>query len=299
MHFLSQETLLKTILTIKKFQKNSFLIFQALAFTTLFVLVTPLQFPPTRKEGHQFLRPFDIQPHHVGGGRHSALTPHATGAATPSTRTDLQTPALFTIAQSSPQPQSVYTANYARVNPLPSSAISYSSSGELPLHIESDTSSTSLAIGQTSSSQELLIQGQTQVSQPPSHTVSLSQQPTQSTHIPSWADEVEKTGHSTPETVIPNWEYSSGIRGPRSRSQPLVYPPPVMPTPHPQRQLVSSLRNRPIIPPLRPQQPLPQPPTYERPTSMDNYPCTDPSPKRRPRVTAHEIHFVRSSPIKA
>ena len=51
--FFFRETLLKKILTIRKFQKNSFLIFQALAFNTLFVLFTPLQFPPTRKEAHQ------------------------------------------------------------------------------------------------------------------------------------------------------------------------------------------------------------------------------------------------------
>ena len=44
------------ILTIRNFQKNSFLIFQALAFNTLFVLVTPLQSPPTRKEAHQSLQ---------------------------------------------------------------------------------------------------------------------------------------------------------------------------------------------------------------------------------------------------
>ena len=51
--FLFQEILMKNILTIRKFQKNSFLIFQALAFNTLYVLVTPLQFPPTRRKAHQ------------------------------------------------------------------------------------------------------------------------------------------------------------------------------------------------------------------------------------------------------
>ena len=34
-------------------------------------------------------------------------------------------------------------------------------------------------------------------------------------------------------------------------------------------------------------------------TSADNYPCTDPSPRRRPRATAHEIYSARSSPIQA
>ena len=38
---------------------------------------------------------------------------------------------------------------------------------------------------------------------------------------------------------------------------------------------------------------------YDRPTSIDNYPCTDPSPRRRPRATAHEIYPVRSSSIQA
>ena len=53
--FFFYETLSKKILTIRKSQKNSFLIFQALAFNT-FALVTPLQFPPTRKEAHQSLQ---------------------------------------------------------------------------------------------------------------------------------------------------------------------------------------------------------------------------------------------------
>ena len=44
---------------------------------------------------------------------------------------------------------------------------------------------------------------------------------------------------------------------------------------------------------------IPQPPVYDRPTSTDNYPCTDPSPRRRPRATTHEIYPVRSSPIQA
>ena len=53
------------------------------------------------------------------------------------------------------------------------------------------------------------------------------------------------------------------------------------------------------LPPLGPEQFFPQPPPYDRPTSTDNYPCTDPSPRRRPRATAHEICHVRSSPIQA
>ena len=38
---------------------------------------------------------------------------------------------------------------------------------------------------------------------------------------------------------------------------------------------------------------------YYRPTSTDSYPCTDPSLRRRPRATAHEIYPVHSSPIQA
>ena len=142
------------------------------------------------------------------------------------------------------------------------------------------------------------------MSQPPPllsavNTEHSSQQPTQTTQIPSSADEVEQSDHSTPETVIPNWAYSGRILGSRPRSQPLMYPPPVMPTPHPQRPSLSSPRYGPTIPPLRPQQPFSQPLPYDRPTSTNNYSCTDPSPKRRPRATAHEAYPVRSSPIQA
>ena len=51
-------------------------------------------------------------------------------------------------------------------------------------------------------------------------------------------------------------------------------------------------------PPLMPtQQSFVQPP-YDRPTSIDNYPCTDPSPRRRPRATRHEIYLARSPQIQ-
>ena len=72
-----------------------------------------------------------------------------------------------------------------------------------------------------------------------------------------------------------------------------------MPTPHTQCPPVPSPQYGPIIPPLRPQQSFPQPLPYDRPTSTDNYRCTDPSPRRRSRVTSHEIYHVRSSPIQA
>ena len=55
-------------------------------------------------------------------------------------------------------------------------------------------------------------------------------------------------------------------------------------------QLISPLRHQPIIP---------QPPPYNQQTSTDNYPCTDPSPKRHPRATAHEIYPLHSLPIQA
>ena len=72
-----------------------------------------------------------------------------------------------------------------------------------------------------------------------------------------------------------------------------------MPTPHTQRPPVPSPRYGPALPPLRPQQSFPQPPPNNRPTSNDNYPCTDPWTRRRPRATAHEIYPTRSSPIQA
>ena len=128
-----------------------------------------------------------------------------------------------------------------------------------------------------------------------------SQQPPQPTSISSWADEVaieEQSGRSTPETVIPNWAYSGRIRGPRPRSQPLLYPPQVMPTPFSQQPREPSPRYGPTIPPLRPQTSFPQPPSYDRPTSTDNYPCKDPSPRRHPKISAHKIYPVRSSPIQ-
>ena len=143
----------------------------------------------------------------------SPLTPLVMSRTVPEPVCEMQTLALFTMAQSSLQPQSVDTANYALVNPLPSPATSSSSSGELHLYIDSDTSSPSVPTGLQSSSQELLLQETSQVPQPPplfstAHTaVSTSQSPFQPTRIPSWADEVataEQSGHSTPETVVPN-----------------------------------------------------------------------------------------------
>ena len=190
----------------------------------------------------------------------------------------MQTPALFTMAQSSPQPQSVDTENYARVNRLPSTATSSSSSGELHLYIESDTSSPSVPVNPRcprSSSQELLLQGDKPVPQAPpvfgATTITatpISQPPPQPTGISSCADEViiaEQSGRSTPETVISIWAYFGMIRGSRTRSQPLVYPPPVMPTPSTQRPRAPSPRYGPTITPLRPQTSFPQPhPTIDR-----------------------------------
>ena len=72
-----------------------------------------------------------------------------------------------------------------------------------------------------------------------------------------------------------------------------------MPTPSTQRQRAPSPQYVPIIPPLRPQLSFPHPPHYDRPMSTDNYTCTDPSTRRRPRATAHEIYPLRSSPAQA
>ena len=121
----------------------------------------------------------------------SPLTPLVLPPPEPKPVCEMQTPSLFTIAQSSPQPQSVDTANYARVNPLLLPASSSSSSVELHLYIDSEMSSSPAPVGPQSSSQELLLQGNNQVPQPPplfstAHTaVSTSQPPPQPTSFPS------------------------------------------------------------------------------------------------------------------
>ena len=70
-----------------------------------------------------------------------------------------------------------------------------------------------------------------------------------------------------------------------------------MPTPFSQRTRLPSPRYGPTIPPLRPKTSFPQLPTYDRPTSTDNYPCTDTSPRRNPRIATHKIYPMRSSPV--
>ena len=142
----------------------------------------------------------------------SPLTPLVLPPPVPEPVCEMQTSALFTMAQSSPQPQSVDTATYARVDPLPSPATS-SSSGELHLYIDSDGSSPSINLEPTSSSTELLIHSH----QPPTqastaitpHTVTVPH--SSQLHLPSWADEVEQSDNSTPETVVPNWAASGRI----------------------------------------------------------------------------------------
>ena len=104
---------------------------------------------------------------------------------------------------------------------------------------------------------------------------------------------MEQSGTSTPGTMVPNWAASGRIRGPQPRSQPLVYPPPVFPTPPQHRQPVSSPRYGSTIPSLMPQQSFVQPP-YDRPTSTDNYPCTEPSARKRPPATRHETYPAQS-----
>ena len=119
----------------------------------------------------------------------SPLTPLVLALTVPEPVCEMQTLALFTTAQSSPQP---------------SPATSSSSWGELHLYIDRVTSSPSVPTGQQSSSQELLLQGTSQVPQLPplfstAHTaVSTSQPPIQPTNIPSWADEVATAEQVTP-----------------------------------------------------------------------------------------------------
>ena len=211
------------------------------------------------------------------------------------------------MAQSSPQPQSVTTAIYAWANALPSSATSSSSSGELHLYIENDMSFPSVPVGPRSSSQELPPHENQLVPQPPlifgtttQTAIPKSQPPPQSTSISSWADEVaiaEQSRHSTPETVFPNLAYFGRCRGSRPRSQPLEYSPPVIPTSSTQRPQAPQSRYGSTILPLQPQPSFQQRFFCDRPTG--NYPCTDPSPRRRPRATAHVIYPVQSSPIHA
>ena len=75
---------------------------------------------------------------------------------------------------------------------------------------------------------------------------------------------------------LANWAYSGRIRGPRPRSQPLVYPPPVLPAPHTQRPPLSSPRYGPAIPTLRPKPSFPQPPIYDRPKTTIYAPTLHP-----------------------
>ena len=115
-------------------------------------------------------------------------------------------------------------------------------------------------------------------------------------HSSSWANKVaaEQSRRSTSETVVPNWAYLGGIVGPRTRSQPLVYLPPVVPTPTSQpTNIQSQVHGVPTIPPPRARPAFPQPPPFDRPTSTDIYLCTDPSPRRRPRPTTYEIYPIR------
>ena len=204
-----QGTLLKMILIIRKFQKSSFQIYLALlALFGDFTAVTtttqggspiPPNLPSTAYD-LIMLKVDDILP--------PPLTPLVLPYPVPEPVCKKQTPALFTMAQSFPQPQSVDTINYARVNPLPSPATSSSSSGKLHLCIESDTSSPLVTVGPPSSSQELLLQRDQLVRQPPptfatttNTLTSTSQLPLQPMNISSWSDEVsiaEQSGRSTP-----------------------------------------------------------------------------------------------------
>ena len=188
----------------------------------------------------------------------SPVAPLVLPHAVPETVCEMQTPALFTKAQPSPQPQSLNTTNYARVNPLPSPATSSS----IFFNTES-SSSTPTRLPQSDTPPPIF--------KPISTATSAALTHSQPSTTPSWADEVakaEKSSRSTPETVVPNWAYSGRICGSRPQSQPLVYPPPFMPTPHTQRPPISSSRYGPAIPPLRPQPSFPPPPIYDRPITI-------------------------------
>ena len=280
-------------LIIRKLRKTSFLVNLVLVPNTF--LFWRLHSTHSRNAGRRFTNSSKCRPHsvimlEVKDIPPSPLTPLVLSHQVPELVCKMQTPALFMMAQSLPQPQSVDTANYARLNPLPSPATSSYSSRELHLYIGSDMSSPSVLIRPPSLPQELLLQGDQSVSQPPptfettQHTVThTSQPPLQTTSLSSWADEValaEQSGHSTPETVVPNGAYPGRIFGTRPRSQPLVYPPPVMPTPSTQRPRAPSSRYGPTIPPLRPQPFFPQPPpTIDRRRRITTRAPTQKTPK--------------------
>ena len=54
-----------------------------------------------------------------------------------------------------------------------------------------------------------------------------------------------------------------------------------------------------IVPAPRPQQQILQPPPFKRPTSMRNYPCTDPSPRRRHCPMIYQTYPICMSPVRA
>ena len=123
------------------------------------------------------------------------------------------------------------------------------------------------------------------VPQPPQPVPQSSTQPP---HSSTWADKVdaEQSGRSMPKMVSTKWAYSDRICDPAHRSQPLNYPPPLMPTPVSQPMNIHQSRSGvPTVPPPRPQPPFPQPPPYGRPTLTDNYP----SPRRRPGLRRTRI----------
>ena len=85
--------------------------------------------------------------------------------------------------------------------------------------------------------------------------------------------------------VVPNWFYSGRVRVHQPRSQPLAYRSLEMRAPAPlpvTTMLHTPQYGSPTGPPPQTQQQFPLPPPNERPTSMDNYPCTDPSPRNDP-----------------
>ena len=239
----------------------------------------------------------------------SPLTPLVLAPTVPKPVCEMQTPDLFTVAQSSPQPRSVDTANYARVNPLPSPATSSSSSGERHLYIDSDTSSPSVPARPQSSSQEHksyfketvrghshthYFQLRTQQSPQYNHQFSLRtfhlglmNWPQRNNLVTLHQRRLSPIGH----TLVDPWSTTTitatGLPTASDANIAYTMPDGTLTAIRPGFTTSEAAK---IFSSATP---------YDRLMTTDNYPCTDPSPRRRPRATAHEIYPVRSSPIQA
>ena len=202
-------------------------------YNTLIVLATPLQSPPPKQKADQFPQMSNLR--------------HTTSSCWRSTTSYLH-PSLHWYCNLQ------YPSPFARCRHLPSSRwhnhhhshslwtrrlMSTTRCLHPPCLPQVQVNSTCILIvmgyspsfnpGPTSSSQELLLQGNqspVQISSiAPTNTVTVPY--SSQSHLPSRADQVEQPGDSTPDTVVLNWAASGRFRGPQQRSQPLVYPPPV------------------------------------------------------------------------